>query len=269
MSWGSRRYSGGYGGFAPYESVASKKAKAKKKIAALKKKGQKISPVIIEGRTIAKTWWGKAWNQNLELYADLSNRLSRGRSYVTHGCVLDLQITKGRIKASVMGSGRNLYQCEVKIDSLNNTQWEKVKSLVSGKISSLTELLAGKFPKEMNEVLTKKNHGLFPAPSEFHPNCNCPDSARFCKHLAAVIYGIGNRLDSEPNLLFTLRGVEPNELVSAVVSEHKDNLISKAIHVKSKRVLKIKDSGLADIFDIDFSMPKKLLTKKKKTQRKR
>ena len=247
MGWGN------YGGYGDYETVADKKAKAKKKIAALRKKGKKISPVEIEGRTIASSWWGKAWNENIKKYADFKNRLSRGTSYVTHGCVIDLQILGSTIKALVMGSGSSVYKIEIKINPLSKSKWEEIKKLVSGNIGSLSELLAGKFPKEMNEILTNKENGLFPNPKEFHPECSCPDYSYICKHLAAVIYGVGNRLDTEPNILFTLRGVDPNELVAEIIEEHKDNLISKAKNVKSKRIMKSSNKKLSTIFDIDFS----------------
>ncbi len=246
MSWG-------YCGFAPYESVYEKKEKAKKKIAALLKKGKKISPVEIEGRVIANSWWGKSWNKNLEFYADFRNRLSRGRSYVTHGCVIDLQISKGSIHAQVMGSGTSIYTCIINIDPLNPKQWAKIKTMVSGKIGALKDLLAGKFPKELELILTDQKHGLFPMPDEFNPQCNCPDGSYICKHLAAVIYGIGNRLDLVPELLFTLRGIDSHELISKVVTEQKDSLIAKAKKVKSKRIIKLKTSELSDLFDIDFS----------------
>ncbi len=255
MSWGYRGRS--YGGFGKQESVGEKKAKAKKKIAALRKKGEDISPVEIEGRKLAKSWWGIAWNNNIANYADLSNRLSRGRSYVTHGCVIDLQIDENLIMAQVLGSGTSVYNAIININSLNKKQWKEIKESVTGNISSLNELLAGKFPKEMQEILTEKGEGLFPMPKEFHPKCDCPDSSRFCKHLAAVIYGIGSRLDSDPNLLFTLRGVNPKELVSEIVVEQKDNLIAKAKSVKSKRIMNMKDNKLSKLFDIDFSLKKK------------
>ncbi len=258
MGWG---YSG-YGGYGRQESVGEKKTKAKKKIAALRKKGADISPVEIEGRTIAKSWWGKAWNDNLANYADFSNRLSRGRSYVTHGCVIDLEIDKNLIIAQIMGSGSSVYNAEITIDSLNKKQWTKIKKLVTGNISSLNELLSGKFPKVMQEVLIEKSNGLFPAPKEFHPKCDCPDSSKFCKHLAAVIYGVGNRLDSNPNLLFILRGINPNELLSKIVKAEKDNLIAKAKNVKSKRIMNLKENNLSKMFDIDFAK----FAKKKKNR---
>ncbi|NOY74634.1 MAG: hypothetical protein GXP32_02445 [Kiritimatiellaeota bacterium] len=246
---------GGYYGFAPYESVSEKKAKAKKKIAQMRKQNKDISPVEIEGRAIAKNWWGKAWNHNLEVYADFSNRLSRGRSYVTHGCVLDLKINKGTIIASVMGSGKSVYQCVIRIDPLKASKWERIKTMVAGEIASLPELLAGEFPKKLESAISAKDEGLFPAPSEFHPDCDCPDGAKFCKHLAAVIYGVGNRLDTSPELLFTLRGIDSKELISQVVTTQKDNLLAKFANVKSKRRMRLKNKKLSQLFGVEFSMP--------------
>jgi len=248
MGWGNY-------GYGRSETVAEKKAKAIKKIAALRKKGRDITPVRIEGRTIAKNWWGKAWNRNVELYADFANRLSRGRSYVTHGCVIDLQIEAGKIKAQVLGSGSSVYNCQITIDALGDKHWKSLLKLTEGSITSLATLLGGEFPKELETILTDKKSGLFPSPKQFHPHCNCPDSARFCKHLAAVIYGVGNRLDSEPGLLFTLRSVTPSELVSEAVEKEKENLIAKARKVKSTRLIKGKDSDLSKLFNIDFNMP--------------
>lgn len=250
MGWGNY-------GYGRSESVAEKKAKAKRKIAALRKKGEDISPVIIEGRTITRSWWGKAWNSNLQMYADFANRLSRGRSYVTHGCVIDLQILPGRIEAQVLGSGSSVYDCEIEIDSLGKKDWKIITKLVEGRFSSLSELLAGKFPAELEAIITDTKKGLFPAPKQFHPYCDCPDRARFCKHLAAVIYGIGNRLDTAPELLFTLRSVTPSELISEAITKEKDNLIKKAKNVKSVRVFKMEDENLSDLFNIDFVKDKK------------
>ena len=247
---------GGYYDYPAYESVAEKRSKARKKVAKLRKTDQNISPVEIEGRTIAKNWWGKAWNQNVEAYADFKNRLSRGRSYVTHGCVLDLRVNVGTINATVMGSGKNLYKCVIKIDPLNKAKWDSVKKLAAGRIASLTELLAGKFPKDLESAISAKENGLFPSPTEFHPRCDCPDGAKFCKHLAAVIYGVGNRLDSAPELIFTLRGVDSEEMVAEVVTEQKESLLQKAANVKTKRRMKLSDKKLSRMFDIEFSMPK-------------
>src|SRR5258708_6518956 len=95
---------GWYYGFKPYVSVAQRQAKAKREMARLAKKGQKIEPIQIEGRKIADSFWGKAWCDNLESYSDFSNRLPRGRTYVRNGSVVNLHIEPGTVTAHVSGS---------------------------------------------------------------------------------------------------------------------------------------------------------------------
>ena len=209
------RYS--YWGFKPQPTVWERKEKAAKTIARLTKKGMKLSPVEIEGRTIARTFWGKAWCDNIESYRDYAYRLERGRSYVRSGAVIDLQISEGLVKALVIGSGRKPYEIEIRIDKMKKDAWDALVKRSSGKISSLMSLAQGKLPKEMLEDFCNPETGLFPKPREIHFDCSCPDGASCCKHVAAVLYGIGARLDETPELFFTLRGIDPNSIVAAEV----------------------------------------------------
>ena len=171
------------------------------------KKKQDLRPVIIDGSVIARTWWGKAWNKNLESYADYTNRIGRGRSYVRSGAVLDLQVSAGEITALVQGSRAKPYSITIRIKKLNKNTWNLVTSACEGKLESLEELLAGKFPKALEEAFMQRKTGLFPSPKEIEFECSCPDWASMCKHIAATLYGIGARLDEDPTLFFTLRGV--------------------------------------------------------------
>ena len=200
-----------YYGFRPYVPVAKRRAQAAKQAAQFAKAGRALSPVIIEGRTIAKTFWGKSWCQHLESFSDYENRLPRGRTYARNGSVLDLQIAKGVISALVMGS--DLYQIRFTIAPLHDARWAGIKLRSTGQIDSLVELLQGRFSDAVMRVITDRDTGLFPAPSEIKKSCSCPDSASLCKHLAAVLYGIGARLDEQPELLFLLRGVDHLELL--------------------------------------------------------
>src|SRR4249919_1725963 len=117
-------------GFKPYVSVARKRAQALKTIASLQKKGQKLSPVTIEGNKIARTFWGKAWCDNLESYSDYENRLPRGRTYVRNGSVVDLQIAPGKVTARVSGS--EVYKVSVTIAPLPDKAWQQIKKQCSG-----------------------------------------------------------------------------------------------------------------------------------------
>jgi uncharacterized Zn finger protein len=204
-----------YGGFKPYVSVAARRAQAAREAAKRVQKGQTVTPVTIDGRTIASSFWGRAWCENLEGYSDFSNRLPRGRSYVRNGSVVHLELVKGRIKALVSGS--ELYEIKIDIAPLSPDKWEALKKQCSGKIGTLVELLRGKLSNAVMEVVTNRQAGLFPKPSEISMRCSCPDYAGMCKHLAAVMYGVGNRLDKSPELLFDLRAVDHMELIEEAI----------------------------------------------------
>lgn len=206
-------YSSWYGGFAPYVPVAERRRKAEKEVARLRKKGKTTSPVVIEGRAIATTFWGKAWCDNLESYSDYTNRLPRGRSYVRNGSVVDLQIEAGALSALVMGS--ELYRVGVEVKPLVPAKWQELIHQCAGQIDSLIDLLRGKLSRGTMEVITRKEKGLFPNPAQVQFSCSCPDMAHMCKHVAAVLYGVGVRLDQEPELLFRLRKVDHLELITS------------------------------------------------------
>jgi uncharacterized Zn finger protein len=201
-----------YYGFAPYVSVAQKKINAEKLTAKLTKKGEKLSPVSLTGTKLAATFWGKSWNANLEQYRDYESRLPRGRSYLRHGAVIDLKVKDCQIEALVSGS--SLYKIGIKVKPLKDDRWKALKKDCSGKITSLIGLLQGKLPAPVMAAVTREKAGLFPEPADITFHCSCPDSAGICKHIAAVIYGVGARLDHQPELLFLLRGVNHLELIS-------------------------------------------------------
>jgi uncharacterized Zn finger protein len=199
--------------FRPYVSVPQRRANALREVKKLAKKGRIISPVEIAGRTIASTFWGKAWCDHLESFSDFSNRLPRGRTYARNGSVVDLQIEAGKITALVSGS--SLYNITIKIKPLAASCWENVKSRCGGQIGSMVELLQGKLSKSVMEIVTGRDGGMFPLPREIEMSCSCPDYADMCKHVAATLYGVGNRLDHQPELLFKLRHVDHLELIAS------------------------------------------------------
>jgi len=231
-----------------YVSSAEKKRKAQKAAEKLKKKDSNISPVVLEGRALAKTWWGKAWNDNLESYSDYENRIDRGRSYVRSGAVLDLRIEKGTVVALVQGSSAKPYKVEIEIRPIEDDLWGKIKRSCEGKIASLQELIAGKFPKALSELFTAKGSGLFPAPKEIMFGCSCPDWAVMCKHVAAALYGVGARLDENPALFFTLRNVNIEELITEAIKGKTKSMLDKA-EVKSRRILE--DADVMDMFGVE------------------
>jgi uncharacterized Zn finger protein len=206
-----------YYDFRPYVPVGTRRLRAARELAKLKKKGRQTSPVVIEGRTIAATFWGEAWCDNLERYSDFANRLPRGRTYVRNGSVVDLQVGQGRVTALVSGS--TIYDVKVTVAPLPRGRWTAICKDCSGAIDSLVELLQGRFSTGVMTRLCEEKTGLFPSPKDIIFTCSCPDQASMCKHVAAVLYGIGARLDHQPELLFTLRNVDQQELIAKAGSD--------------------------------------------------
>ena len=218
---------------------AGKKAKAEKI--------QDLRPVIIEGGVISRSWWGKAWNENLESYLDYSSLIERGRSSVRCGAIVDLQVSAGEIKALVQGSRAKPYAITITIKKLNRNSWNLVTSACEGKLGSLEELLAGKFPKALEETFMQRRTGLFPSPKEIEFECSCPDWASMCKHIAATLYGIGARFDEDPTLFFTLRGVDAADLIKRAESSKGEDPFHKASKKSSQTIEGVGRSAASDV----------------------
>lgn len=199
-------------GWKPYVSAAERRKKAEKAAARARKANANLSPVTASRGAIAKTFWGKAWCDNLERYSDYANRLPRGRTYVRNGSVIDLKVTEGEVQAQVVGS--SLYKVAVSVIAVPGKRWQSISADCAGSIDSLVELLQGRLSKAVMERICTPNTVLFPAPQEIRFSCSCPDWASMCKHVAAVLYGVGARLDEQPELIFTLRRVDAKDLVT-------------------------------------------------------
>ena len=234
-------------GWPRYVPAAERRVKAAKETQKLAKKGLALQPVRIEGKSIARTFWGKAWCANLESYSDYANRLPRGRTYVRNGSVCHLEIDAGTIRAKVSGS--RLYDVTISIKALRPEEWAGIKKRSAGEIHSLLDLLGGRLSKEVMAIVTDREHGLFPKPKDIRLACSCPDWAGMCKHVAAVLYGVGARLDERPELLFSLRGVRHEELISASVEEAVESA------VRGGRGRRLADSDVAEVFGLEMELP--------------
>ncbi|RLA46862.1 MAG: hypothetical protein DRR04_05205 [Gammaproteobacteria bacterium] len=237
-----------YGGWSPYVPVAQRRARAAKEINKLRKKGKDIQPIEVQGRKIARTFWGEAWCNHLERFSDYENRLPRGRTYVRNGSVCHLAISRDKVEAIVSGS--ELYRVNINISPLSVRKWKNLRKQCTGQIGSMLELLQGRFSDNVMEIVTDQNQGLFPKPSEIKLACDCPDWAGMCKHIAAVLYGVGARLDHQPELLFLLRNVDHEELITAELD------IQTATSKEGKR-RRLAGADLSDVFGVDMEEPVK------------
>ena len=241
MAWYGR---GDWDSFPPYVSVGEKKARGSVALAKLLKSKRAAEPVVApRTRRVAATFWGKAWCDNLERYAHLANRLPRGRAYLRNGSVLDLVITAGRVTAFVAGS--ELYQVSITLGPLAKTRWRGVIARCTGRIGSLVGLLRGELSDDVLSVLTDARDGLFPQPRELTLDCSCPDWTDVCKHVAAVLYGVGIRLDAKPELFFLLRQVDQTALLTSATA----GAVSRHRPVAGKRIA---EDRLSAVFGIEL-----------------
>jgi len=237
--------SGGWDYYRPYVSVSAKRANGARALARLLRKRKRTAEPVVahRKRRVADTFWGKAWCDNLERYADFANRLPRGRTYLRNGSVLDLAIAGGKVEAYVAGS--DLYRVTIGIAPLARTRWRHVVTRCTGRIGSLVGLLRGELSDDVLAVLTHARDGLFPEPREMTLDCSCPDWAAVCKHVAAVLYGVGIRLDARPELFFVLRQVDQAELLSSATA----GAVSRARPAAGKRIAA---DRLSTVFGIEL-----------------
>ncbi len=231
-----------------YDQLSAEELRKKAEASSLaaSNKGRKMEPVIINGRKIAESWWGKAWCENLERYADYDTRLSRGKSYVRSGTVIDLQIVKGKILARVQGRRKSPYKVEIHISPLKEKDCQHIMDVCANQIESIESLLEGQFPSDL-ETLLIGSRGLFPNPKEISFQCSCPDWAIMCKHVAAVLYGIGHRLDENPFLLFTLRGLDLTKFINTAIGNKVDQMLEHANDISNRC---LKEECVHDLFGI-------------------
>lgn len=197
-----------------YEDARERKDKIQRQIEKRRKRGERFEALAAPAgkQKLCTTFWGQSWCQNLESYQDYETRLPRGRSYLRQGNVYNLEIEPQSIRAVVAGS--ELYETSVNIQPLPKKRWQEIVAEGTGQVGSMLDLLAGKLGDDLMRMLTDHERGLFPKPKEIRFDCSCPDHAEMCKHVAAVLYGVGVLLDTKPDLLFTLRGVDQAELLS-------------------------------------------------------
>lgn len=230
-------------------SVEELQRKAIQSVQSAKHKGKEMHPISITGKQIANSWWGQAWCKNIEQYADYASRIERGKRYVRSGAVIDLSIKNGKVLGRVQGTRKAPYKVEIKISPLKEENCEIIIERCGSQIENLQELVNGNFPENLQEVFLGEN-GLFPTPREISFNCSCPDWALMCKHVSAVLYGIGAKLDENPFLFFELRGIDANRFIDVAIKDHVETMLESADLPPTERVMD--DSSIETLFGLRY-----------------
>ncbi|GAB5491294.1 MAG: hypothetical protein Phog2KO_15090 [Phototrophicaceae bacterium] len=196
-------------------------------------------PIRAESRRgdIGQEWWGKQWVQTLENMG-LDGRLQRGKRYARNGSVLLLEISQGMVYAEVQGSQARPYRSSISLKYLTDAQWQQAFDALSQQTIYAAKLLAGEMPSDIEAIFQAGGLSLFPQKRrDIDFTCSCPDWGDPCKHVAAVYYLIAEQLDTDPFILFHLRGRKRELVLQALrgydlttTSEHEDKIVPLTVN---------------------------------------
>ena len=190
-----------------YVRVKKRRETAESIAARLTAEGEELQPVKAHGKAIASSFWGRVWCRAIEDWQDYESRLPAGRSLLKNGGVIDLKLSENRAQAQVVAD--RLYQVQIRFEGVEEEQLNALRNACAGKLTSLIDLIRGDLSDDVMELICDPAFGLFPRYSELKPSCDCLDDAVLCRHAAAALYAIAPRLDDQPELFFTLRGIDP------------------------------------------------------------
>ncbi|MFJ7175200.1 SWIM zinc finger family protein [Streptomyces massasporeus] len=165
-----------------------------------------------DGDRFAESWWGNAWVEALEQGALDVKRLERGRGYAGQGHVDAITVTSGLVLAYVQGSRPRPYRVQVRLRTLDDTDWDRFLDAAADRPGHIAALL----DKEMPQSLAECGVPLLPGPGDLEPRCSCPDRGHPCKHAAALCYQTARLLDADPFVLLLLRGRGERGLLDAL-----------------------------------------------------
>lgn len=166
----------------------------------------------------AQSWWAQRWLNMLDDFGpEFKGRMSRGRNFARQGAVFNAAVAPGQVQAQVWGSYGVPYTVTVTVTALSSVVWDRVVEALAAEAATVAKLLAGEMPAGIEEIFARGGGSLFPAGThEVKTSCNCPDSSFLCKHGVAVHHVVAQNLDTQPFILFTLRGRTPEQITAAL-----------------------------------------------------
>lgn len=223
-----------------YVRVAKRKESAAETAKRLEAEGEILTPAKAHGKAIANSFWGRSWCKAIEGWNDYESRLPAGRSLLKNGGVIDLRIEENLVTAKVVAD--RLYEVRIFFRKQDEERLAELKKHLTGKLTSLIDLIKGELSDEVITEICSEKYGLFPDYGELKTSCDCLDDAVMCRHAAAALYGIAPRLDDEPELFFTLRGIKAEDFFDS----------AEAIRQTGEDTAEIDLEDLSDTFGIDL-----------------
>ncbi len=196
-----------------YVRVQKRRTYARDIAAQLERQGEILTPAVAHGKNIANQFWGRAWCHAIDEWQDCAYRLPGGRSLLKNGGVIDLKISRNSVIARVAAD--QVYDVQLHYRDADPYSVAELRSQCAGKLTGLLDFIQGKLSEEVMQYICNPVYGLFPEYGDFKISCTCLDDAVLCRHAAAALYAVATRLDDEPELFFTLRGIDAKDFFEA------------------------------------------------------
>ena len=223
----------------PHLSAAARKALAEQERKRVLAENPDFIPLrVTHTQKLARSFWGQAWNRNLDTYQDYDTRFDRGRRHLRAGAVVNLQLIGPQVEAHVWD--HRLYPVSATFAPLDTEKWAAFRKDSAGEFDSLVALLQGKVSDTLLARIIDPQKGLFPERQALTYRCTCLDDAPLCEHIAAVLYGIGVCFDENAELFFSLRAISIHDWMQTLG----DCLLQEVGPPSAQE--------LGDLFDIDL-----------------
>lgn len=159
--------------------------------------------------------------------------LKEGLEYAHLGQTKRFAHSPGRIEAAIQGRESRAYTTVMRMSTFTPEHWDRVVvGLTEGAVYA-AKLLAGEMPANIEDVFVPLGLKLFPSePADIEVSCSCADyqsaamrraqadpestdplPSLWCKHVCCASYLFAEQLAAEPFLMFSLRGVDGQDLL--------------------------------------------------------
>ncbi len=161
----------------------------------------------------APSWASQRWLRLIEASAAGTAQIE-GLQYARQGQTRQFSVGPGAVAASVQGRADRPYAARLEVAVFAPERWDRVVGAMAEGALYAAKMLSGDLPPSIEDVFSPAGLRLFPSePGEVTASCTCTEPTPWCKHACCAAYLLADRLQDDPWLMFTLRGLERAELI--------------------------------------------------------
>ena len=165
--------------------------------------------------------WSQRWRETLATDATAERRLAQGHAWDRSGRVTQVRLSDGLLQGRVQGSAATPFAVSARVGQFDDSDWARVYDVLKSQVRHHAHLLAGQAPDGLEDQLADQGLDLLPTTAELDTDCPCGDSVWPCVHVAAVWEAAGSRLQSDPFMVFQLRGRGRQQLMADLADQRR------------------------------------------------